>query len=166
MLYVPDLRAYDLQLRSALSDRFAPRSRSLGQRKSGERGNADGERRIQSCAVQGYSAVVLSSGPEIQSLRPLLKSALPQRDILLDPEFALAGVSSGWAPRVAAVRHGSEFAGLVIAKERLLRGPRLGVAYADLTFGSSLLEIRSSSETAFSWHCKRFWILPECAGCG
>jgi hypothetical protein len=90
-------------------------------------------------AIKGYSGVVLSSVAEIQSLRPLVRRLLPYNDVLLDPEFALASVSTGWAPRVAVVRHGSELAGLVIAKERVFRGPRLGVVYADLTFGSTLL---------------------------
>lgn len=90
-----------------------------------------------SAAIKAYSGVVLSSVAEIQSLRPLVRRSLPCNDVLLDPEFALASVSTGWAPRVAVVRRGSELAGLVIAKEKLLRGPRLGVLYADLTFGST-----------------------------
>lgn len=48
-------------------------------------------------------------------------------------------MSEGWAPRVVAIRYGSEPAGIVCAKERILPGPRLGVVYADLTFGSTLL---------------------------
>jgi hypothetical protein len=90
-------------------------------------------------AIKGYSAVVLSSVAEIQSLQPLVRRSLLQNDIMLDPEFFLASVSEGWAPRVVAVRHGNELAGVVCAKERILRGPRLGVVYADLTFGSTLL---------------------------
>jgi hypothetical protein len=90
-------------------------------------------------AIKGYSAAVLSSAAEIQSLQPLVRRSLPQNDILLDPEFFLASVSEGWTPRFVAVTHGSELAGVVCAKERILRGLRLGVVYADLTFGSTLL---------------------------
>jgi len=89
-------------------------------------------------AIKGYSAVVLSSVAEIQSLQPLVRGSLPQNDILLDPEFFLASVAEGWAPRVVAVSHGSELAGVVYARERILRGRRLGIVYADLTFGSIL----------------------------
>lgn len=89
--------------------------------------------------IKDYSRVVLSSVAEIRSLQPLVRRLLPQNDILLDPEFFLASLSEGWTPRVVAVRYGSELAGVVCAKERILRGPRLGVVYADLTFGSPLL---------------------------
>ncbi|MCX6632278.1 MAG: hypothetical protein NTW28_32095 [Candidatus Solibacter sp.] len=100
-------------------------------------------------AIKGYSGVVLCSVAEIQSLQPLVRRSLPQIDNLVDPEFALASVSKGWLPRVAAVWHGSEFAGLVIAKERVLRGPRLGVVYADLTFGCTLLGDPLERQDAF-----------------
>ena len=89
-------------------------------------------------AIKGYSAVVLSSVAEIQSLQPLVRRSLPQNDILLDPEYFLASVSEVSTPRVVAVRHGSELAGVVCAKERILPGFRTGVVYADLTFGSAL----------------------------
>jgi hypothetical protein len=89
-------------------------------------------------AIKGYSGGVLSSVAEIQSLRPLVRRSLLQNDILRDPEYFLASVSEGWTPRVVAVRRGSELAGVVCAKERTLRGFRLGVVYADLTFGSTL----------------------------
>jgi len=89
-------------------------------------------------AIKGYSASVLSSVAEIQSLQPLIRRSQPQNDILRDPEYFLASVSKGWTPRVVAVRRGSELAGVVCAKERSLRGHRLGVVYADLTFGSTL----------------------------
>ena len=90
-------------------------------------------------AIKGYSGEVLSSVAEIQSLQPLVRRSLLQNDIMLDPAYFLASVSKGWAPRVVAVRHGSELAGVLYAKERALRGFRLGVVYADLTFGSILL---------------------------
>jgi hypothetical protein len=90
-------------------------------------------------ANKGYSAAVLSSAADIQSLQPLIRRRLlPHHDILRDPEYFLASVSEGWRPRVVAVHRGSELAGVVCAKERILRGPRLGVVYADLTFGSTL----------------------------
>jgi hypothetical protein len=90
-------------------------------------------------AIKGYSAAVLSSAAEIRSLQPLVRRPLLQNDIMREPEFFLASVSEGWAPRVVVVRHGSELGGVVCAKERILPGPRLGVMYADLTFGCTLL---------------------------
>ena len=89
--------------------------------------------------IKGYSGAVLSSAAEIQSLQPLIRRSLPQNDTLRDPVYFLASVSEGWTPRVVAVRRGSELSGVVFAKERILGGPRLGVVYADLTFGCTLL---------------------------
>jgi hypothetical protein len=89
-------------------------------------------------AIKGYSAVVLSSVAEIQSLQPLVRRSLPQNDILHDLEYFLASVSEHSTPRVVAVRHGSELAGVVCARERILPGFRLGVVIADLTFGGTL----------------------------
>src|SRR5712664_2394402 len=100
-------------------------------------------------AIQGYSAVILSSASEIQGLKPLVRRSLPQNDILLDLEFFLASVSEGWTPRVVAVHHGSELVGVVCAKERVLHGARLGVVYADLTFGSTLLGNRLEQQDTF-----------------
>ena len=81
----------------------------------------------------------MSSAAEIQGLQPAVRRSFQQNDTLLDPGFFLASVSEGWAPRVVAVRHGSELAGVVCAKERTVCGVRLGVVYADLTFGCMLL---------------------------
>jgi hypothetical protein len=81
----------------------------------------------------------MSSVAEIQSLPRLVGRSPFENDILRDHEFFLASVSEGWIPRVVAIRHENEFAGTVCAKERVLPGPRLGVLYADLTFGCSLL---------------------------
>jgi hypothetical protein len=88
--------------------------------------------------LEGYSAVVLSSAAEIRSLQSLVRHSQPPNDILLDPEFFLASVSEGWAPRLVAVRREGKLRGVVFAKERILTGFRRGVVYADLTFGSTL----------------------------
>jgi hypothetical protein len=85
-----------------------------------------------------YSAAVLSSGTEIRDLLALPGVSGPRTDILLNPAFFLASVSRKWTPKVVVVRRGSELAGVVAAKERLLCGLRLGIAYADLTFGCAL----------------------------
>src|ERR1035441_1625828 len=87
----------------------------------------------------GYSAAVLSSEAEIQNLQAELSRYGLQNDILLNPAFFLASVAKEWMPKVVVVRRGSELAGMVGAKERLLYGLHLGIAYADLTFGSTLL---------------------------
>jgi hypothetical protein len=89
--------------------------------------------------IEGYSAVILFSATEIQSLPQLAGGSPWRKDILTDPQFFLASVSPGWEPRVVAVRKGSEIVGIVCAKEKIIRGPHLGVVYADLTFGSILV---------------------------
>ena len=99
--------------------------------------------------INGYSGVVLSSVPEIQSLQPLFRCSPLDGDVLLDPNFFLASVSEFFVPRFVAVRHGSELAGVVCAKERITRGPRLGVVYADLTFGSTLFGSPREQQNAF-----------------
>jgi hypothetical protein len=86
-----------------------------------------------------YSAVVLSSAAEIQCLPRLIGCSSLENDILRDHMFFLASVSEGWTPRVVAIRQGNELVGIVCAKERILPGPRLGILYADLTFGCALL---------------------------
>jgi hypothetical protein len=94
----------------------------------------------ENCApvVPACSAEVLSSEPDIQDLRSLINRSQRHSDILFDPAFYLASLTTGWVPRVVVVRRGSEFAGVVYAKERVLSGRRLGIVYADLTFGSIL----------------------------
>ena len=106
------------------------------------RGNQEAhiaEQRTETSTIKGYSAAVLSSAAEIQGLQPAVRRSFQQNDTLLDPGFFLASVSEGWAPRVVAVRHGGELGGVVCAKERTVCGVRLGVVYADLTFGCMLL---------------------------
>lgn len=97
------------------------------------------ELRTETSTIKGYSATVLSSVAEIQGLQPVVRCSLQQNDTLLDPEYFLASVSKGWAPRVVAVHHGGDLGGVVCAKERTVCGVRLGVVYADLTFGCIVL---------------------------
>jgi len=82
---------------------------------------------------------VLSSEADIQGLRLLINRSQHHSDIMFDPAFYLASLTEGWVPRVVVVRRGSEIAGIVYAKERVLAGHRLGIVYADLTFGSILV---------------------------
>src|ERR1700730_13302128 len=85
---------------------------------------------------QGYSAAVLSSATDIQRLKPSVVRAIPQNDILFDPEFFLSSLSPEWGPKVVALYSGNERAGIVYAKESIVSRLRLGVVYADLSFGS------------------------------
>jgi len=87
---------------------------------------------------ESYSSSILSSHAEIQCLKPLVKPLLAQNDVLLDSEFFLSSVSKGWKPRVVTVHKRSELAGVVYTKERTIFGCRLGVVYADLSWGSIL----------------------------
>jgi len=82
-----------------------------------------------------YSCAVLSSPVEIQKLRPFVRRSKTRHDILLDPQFYLSSVSKGWEPRVVAVYDQSELAGVLYAKEKIVLGCRLGVIYADLSWG-------------------------------
>lgn len=100
--------------------------------------------------IKGYSAFVLSSVAGIQSMQGSAKSPLLQDAILHNLEFFLDSLSEGWSPRIVVVRHGSELAGVVCARYRgILRGLRLGVVYADLTFGSTLLGDPIEQQNAF-----------------
>jgi len=99
--------------------------------------------------VQDYSASILSSSAEIEGLKPLVKSSLPEYDTLRDPGFFLASVSKGWRPRVVVVHNGTELTGVLYAKERNVSGRNLGLVYADLSFGSLLLGNRSVQEDTF-----------------
>lgn len=60
---------------------------------------------------------------------------MSQDDILLDPDFFLSSVSSGWEPKVAAVYNQTRLAGVVYAKEKIILGCHLGIVYADLSWG-------------------------------
>jgi hypothetical protein len=82
---------------------------------------------------------VVSSEADIQALRSLINRSQHHSDIMFEPAFYLASLTEGWVPRVVVVRRGSELAGIVYAKERVLSGRRLGIVYADLTFGSILV---------------------------
>jgi len=68
-------------------------------------------------------------------LQALLGASGAQSDVFRNPAFFLASVPKTWTPKVVVVRKGSELARVVPAKERLLFGFHLGIAYADLTFG-------------------------------
>jgi len=85
----------------------------------------------------GYSVTVLSSATDIQRLRPSVIRAIAQDDVLFDPEFFLGSLAEGWIPRVVALHDGDELAGIMYAKERILAGHRLGIVYADLSFGGA-----------------------------
>jgi hypothetical protein len=92
-------------------------------------------RQSHSMQFEGYSATVMSSVTDIQRLKPSIIRAIPQCDILFDPEFFLASLSSEWGPKVVALHNGNELAGIVYAKESIVGGLRLGVVYADLSLG-------------------------------
>lgn len=90
-------------------------------------------------SISALAGEVLSSTGEIEALKPEIRSSRFRGDLMFDPSFYLASLTEGWEPRVAVVRRGSELAGVVYAKERFLSGHRLGIVYADWTFGSVLI---------------------------
>jgi hypothetical protein len=97
---------------------------------------------------EDYSCSILSTVEEIRSLKAPVGAAA-QNDVFLDPEFFLSSVGSGWRPRVAAIESSKELAGVVYAKERVVLGCALGVAYADLSWGNLQLGSRFGQERAF-----------------
>src|SRR5271157_4856928 len=110
-------------------------------------------------AFTPYSAAVLTSIADIRRVQPLVSRALPRTDILFDPEFFLASLTKQWRPLVVAVHQGDELARILYAKERLVLGRRLGVAYADLSFwehtaGNTIQQrdtFRTAVETALAF---------------
>jgi len=111
-----------------------------------------------------YSCSVLSSPDEIRSLKPFVRRSLTQNDILFDPDFFLSSVSSGWEPRVVAVRNHTELAGLVYTKERSIFGYRLGVVYADLTWGSVTFGDSVQQENTFRMAMEKLLASPGTRG--
>jgi hypothetical protein len=99
--------------------------------------------------AETYSSAILSSSAEIKSLKPFVKRLLALNDILFDPEFFLSSVSSGWRPNVVAVHNQTGLAGVVYAKEKIVLGLRLGVVYADLSWGSVLFGDSTQQQNIF-----------------
>ena len=112
----------------------------------------------------GYSAVILSSPAEIRGLKSGISRLTPQSIVLLTPEFFLGSLTKGWRPRVVAVRNGTELAGVVYAKERIVSGVRLGVTFADLTFGTLLFGEPVQRENAFRVALETLLASPETRG--
>ena len=114
---------------------FAPRSEALpGQT-------------INSVAGE-YSGVLLSSAAKIRELKEVTSQLARHYEPMLDPEFFLASVSKGWAPRVVFVQSGRDVAGILYAKERVIFGIRTGVVYADGSLGGILLSTERHRQDA------------------
>ena len=96
-----------------------------------------------------YSGVLLSSNQEIQQLRHAARRLMRQEEPMLDPDFFLASVYKGWAPRVVAVYRGSDVVGVMYTKERIISGIPTGIVYADGSLGGFLLAKRTDQQTAF-----------------
>jgi hypothetical protein len=111
-----------------------------------------------------YSCSVLSSPDEIRSLRAFARRSITQNDILFDPEFFLSSVSSGWEPRVVAVRNQTELAGVVYAKEKIILGYHLGVVYADLSWGSVPFGDSAHQENTFRVAMEKLLASPGTRG--
>jgi hypothetical protein len=110
-------------------------------------------------SADDYSAVVLSTETEIRQLRDYARRLMQQDDTMLDPEFFLASVYKGWAPRVVTVRKSGDLAGIMYAKERIISGVPTGIVYADGSLGGMFVgtplhqqdAIRCAVETLFSF---------------
>jgi len=96
------------------------------------------EQTINSVAGE-YSGVLLSSAAKIRELKEVASQLARHYEPMLDPEFFLASVSQGWAPRVVVVYRGRDVAGILYAKERAISGIRTGVVYADGSLDGMLL---------------------------
>jgi hypothetical protein len=113
--------------------------------------------------VEGYSAVVVSSIAEIQSLQSFASGPPLRNDILLDLEFFLASASDSLTPKIVAVRHGSELAGVVYARDRgVFWG--LSVVYSDLSLAPTLLGDPIERQNAFLVALKTLLASPGTRG--
>jgi hypothetical protein len=90
-------------------------------------------------ARNAYSAVVMSSEPDIDHLRDSAPQALWARDTTR-PAFFLASLATGqWAPCVVVVRRGSVVVGIVYAKQRRIAGLSAGLVFADGSLGQMVV---------------------------
>src|SRR6267142_2293282 len=96
-----------------------------------------------------YAGVVLSSNAEIRQLRDAARRLMQNHDTILDPEFFLASLSKGWAPRVVAVYSSGEVVGIMYMKERIISGIPTGIVYADGSLGGVLLVSPVHQQNAF-----------------
>ena len=95
-----------------------------------------------------YSGVLLSSGAKIRELKEIASQLARHYEPMLDPEFFLASVSQGWAPRVVVVYRGRDVAGILYAKERVISGISTGVVYADGSLEGMLLAAERNRQDA------------------
>jgi hypothetical protein len=86
-----------------------------------------------------YSGILLSSAAKIRELKEVASRLARQYEPMLEPEFFLASICKGWAPKVVLVHTGREVAGILYAKERVISGIRTGVVYADGSLDGMLL---------------------------
>jgi hypothetical protein len=95
-----------------------------------------------------YSGIVLSS---VAQIRNLCDSAnrIARANTMLAPEFFLASLSKGWEPRVVAVWGPCDLIGVFYAKERVIKGIRTGIVYADGSLGGVLLADPHHHQYAF-----------------
>jgi hypothetical protein len=105
----------------------------------GGRATQCGTNGVDEYGVSEYSGAVLSSYPEILQLRDGARQLMQQDEPLLDPEFFLASVSKGWAPRVVTVYKRRDMVGIMYTRERIISGVPTGVVYADGSLGDILL---------------------------
>src|SRR4029077_17888901 len=111
-----------------------------------------------------YSGVLLSSNQEIQQLRHAARRLMRQEEPMLDPDFFLASVYKGWAPRVVAVYRGSDVVGVMYTKERIISGIPTGIVYADGSLGGFLLAKRTDQQTAFRVATEKLLSSPTIRG--
>jgi hypothetical protein len=74
---------------------------------------------------------------------------MQQDDPMLDPEFFLASVSKGWAPRVVTVYWARDIVGIMYTRERVISGVPTGVVYADGGLGEIFLGNPWHQQNAF-----------------
>jgi hypothetical protein len=111
-----------------------------------------------------YAGVVLSSDAEIRQLRDVARRLMQNDDAMLDPEFFLASVSKGWAPRVVAVYTSHEVVGILYAKERIISGIPTGIVYADGSLGGALLASPLHQQNAFRVAVETLFTSPGIRG--
>jgi len=111
-----------------------------------------------------YTSTILSSASDIARLDDDVNRLMPDRDVSLSPQFALASVDASWSPRVAVVSRRSAVAGVVFGKERWVAGVPTGVIYADGRLGHLTVSNGDDCEAILLTAIRSWFAMPRIRG--
>jgi hypothetical protein len=118
----------------------------------------------QTATADGYSAIVLSSEPDISSLDAAVDRLMPARDAALTARFALASLDDSWAPRVVVVSSHGSVVGIVFGKERMVGGFATGLIYVDGRLGHLVVSKPAESSEILLTAIRALFALPRVRG--